>query len=174
MTSTLVPIIITAGYDGLVRAWDTDSGNIFPSCILTLLGELIRTFSGHEEEVFTLAVTQRTIKPVLLSAGMDQSIKCWKLPLSLFHSITTSRQDDDDDVINPSAATAETIFTSDNLRYNERIDQRELDQEEEKQIEEILKQKEKIRSSRVEYVEEEDDELDREDHPANSSAASLI
>jgi hypothetical protein len=63
-----------------------------PSSFLSLhsTGELLRTFSSHEEEVFALTVTQRTIKPILISAGMDRSIKCWRLPLTLFLSLSSS------------------------------------------------------------------------------------
>jgi hypothetical protein len=50
----------------------------------------LRTFCGHEEEVFALAVTQRAVRPLLFSAGMDRSIKCWRLPLSLFLSLSPS------------------------------------------------------------------------------------
>lgn len=134
LKSTRVPIIITAGYDGFIRAWDTESG------------ELIRTFTSHEGEIFALTVTLRTIKPVLISGGVDRTIKCWRLPLSLFLSTTSNE------------STGEMILSEKTDSFYE---QKELDDEVEQEIlEKYIEKVEKKQKNQVDYIEEdeEDDE----------------
>ena len=116
-------------------------------------GELLRTFSSHEEEVFALTVTQRTIKPILISAGMDRSIKCWRLPLTLFISLSSSGRDgsspplEDEETHGEGEGNDEEI-TKDNFRMlSWDLNQQEIDDEEEQEIEARIRRQQLIKKS---------------------------
>ncbi len=100
----------------------------------------MRTFISHEEELFALAVTQRKIRPVLFSSGMDRSIKCWKLPLTLFLSTNS----------NPGDHVGSLV-----LSEHQYYLRKEIDDEEEKAVEIAIGRKE----NPVDYVEEEEEEV---------------
>lgn len=94
-------------------------------------------------------MTLRTIKPVLISGGVDRAIKCWKLPLSLFLSTISNE------------VTGEMILNEKNENY---YGQSELEEEVEKEILQTYKESITREQNKVDYVEEDEDEVDEENH----------
>lgn len=66
------PVIVSGGWDGMVRVWDMDSGEL-------VLGPL----TGHDGPVTAMAAGEYGGQPVIVSGGEDGTMRVWDLDSEL-------------------------------------------------------------------------------------------